>query len=104
MQCSIILDSEDSEEESYENKGFGMKAIQTYNKALVAAPGNQIILMNLEKAQSKSTNLASDEIISPVEPRVIEQEPNLVKSNNQESSNIFEQIGNMFSSLFGFLS
>ena len=32
MQCSIILDSEDSEEESYENKGFGMKAIQTYNK------------------------------------------------------------------------
>lgn len=80
------------------------EAIQTYKKALAAAPGNQLILKNLEKAQLKSTSLANDEIIATKEPPVLEQEPNLVKSNNQQSSNIFEQIGNMFSSLFGFLS
>ncbi len=79
------------------------EAIQTYNKALVTAPGNLIILNNLEKAQAKSTTIINDEGIPLEEPSILEQEQNLVKSNNQESTNIFEQIGNIFSSLFGFL-
>ena len=80
------------------------ESIQTYNQALATTPGNQIILNNLEKAQSKSPLIMSDDSIQLGEPPQLEQEQNSVKSNNQESTNIFEQIGNMFSSLFGFLS
>lgn len=79
-------------------------SIQTYNQALVAAPGNQIILNNFEKAQSKSLLIINDDSLQLEEPQQLEQEQNLVKSNNQESTNLFEQIENMFSSLFGFLS
>lgn len=79
------------------------EAILVYNNALVTTPGNPILLNNLEKAQSKSTIFTNDESI-PLEEPLLEQEQNLVKSNNQESANIFEQIENMFSSLFGFLS
>ena len=79
-------------------------AIETYKKALNSAPGNQLILNNLEKAEIKLSSISNDEIFAFEEPRVIEQEPSMIKSNNQESANIFEQIGNMFSSLFGFLS
>lgn len=80
------------------------EAIPTYNRALVFTPGNPIILNNLDKAQSKLTFVSQDEIIPIQEPPVLEQEQNLVKSNNQETTNIFSQIENMFSSLFGFLS
>jgi tetratricopeptide (TPR) repeat protein len=80
------------------------ESIQTYNRALVTTPGNQIILNNLEKAQSKSPLIINDENIQLEEPPQLEQEQNFVKSNNQKSTDIFEQIGNMFSSLFGFLS
>ena len=80
------------------------ESIQTYNQALVTAPGNQIILNNLEKAQSRLTIFANDQSTTIEEPTLLEQEQNLIKSNNQESTNIFEQIGNVFSSLFGFLS
>lgn len=80
------------------------EAIQLYNKALAASPGNQVISKNLEKAQLKSTSLKNDEIIATQKPLVLEQEPNLVKSNNQESINIFEQIENIFSTLFDLLS
>lgn len=86
------------------NLGEYEKAIQTYHQALVYAPGNPLILNNLEKAEQKSSSFTS-EIIIPPEPPVLEQEQNLVKSNNQqETTDIFEQIGNMFSSLFSFLS
>ncbi len=80
------------------------EAVLTYNKALVIAPGNPIIMNNLEKAQSKVTKFTNDEIIPIEEPPLLEQEQTFVKSNNQETTSIFEQIGNMFSSLFGFLS
>ncbi len=80
------------------------ESIQTYNQALATTPGNQIILNNLEKAQSKSPLIISDDSIQLGEPPQLEQEQNSVKSNNQESTNIFEQIGNMFSSIFGFFS
>lgn len=80
------------------------EAIPTYNKALVTASGNPIILKNLDRAQSKLTLVLTDEIIPVQAPPVLEQEQNLVKSNNQETTDIFEQIENMFSSLFGFLS
>ena len=79
------------------------EAIQTYNKALITASGNPIILNNLEKAQSKSTIFTNDESVQLEKPSILKQEQNFVKSNNQETTNIFEQIGNMFSSLFGFL-
>ena len=80
------------------------ESIQTYNQALVITPGNQIILNNLEKAQSKSLLIINDDSFQLEEPPQLEQEQNFVKSNNQKSTNIFEQIEDMFSSLFGFLS
>ena len=80
------------------------EAIQTYNTALITSPSNLVILNNLDKAQTKSTTIINDQSIPLEEPRILEQEQNLVKSNNQESTNIFEQIENIFSSLFGFLS
>jgi tetratricopeptide (TPR) repeat protein len=79
------------------------EAIQTYNKALITASGNPIILSNLEKAQSQSTIFTNNESIQLEKPSILKQEQNFVESNNQETTNIFEQIGNMFSSLFGFL-
>lgn len=79
-------------------------AISIYNQALALAPGNPIILKNLETAKSKSIIFTSEENIHIEEPPLLEQEQNLVKANNQETTNIFEQIGSMFSSLFDFLS
>lgn len=79
------------------------EAIQIYNKALITAPGNLVISNNLEKAQTKSNTIINDDSLQLEEPPQLEQEQNFVKSNNQESTNIFEQIGNILSSLFGFL-
>jgi hypothetical protein len=77
-----------------------------YNAALFFAPDSSVILKNLQKAQDKSLvlkfnnenetkneNATSEEV-------VVEPEKNLVQTDNQESLNIFEQIGNALSSIF----
>jgi len=80
------------------------EAILTYNIALTATPGNPIILNNFEMAKTKSIIFSNDESVSPEEPPILEQEKNLVRSSNQETISIFDQIGNIFSSIFSFLS
>jgi tetratricopeptide (TPR) repeat protein len=81
-------------------------AMSLYNAALFFAPDSSVILKNLQKAQDKSLvlkfnnenetkneNATSEEV-------VVEPEKNLVQTDNQESLNIFEQIGNALSSIF----
>jgi len=80
------------------------EAILTYHKALTAAPGNPIILNNFETTKTKLIIFTNDESVSTEEPRILEQEKNLVRSSNQETISIFDQIGNIFSSIFSFLS
>jgi len=80
------------------------EAILTYHKALATAPGNPIILNNFETAKTKSIIFTNDESVSPEMPPILEQEKNLVRSSNQETISIFDQIGNIFSSIFSFLS
>ncbi len=80
------------------------EAILTYHKALATAPGNPIILNNFETAKTKSIIFINDESVSPEVPPILEQEKNLVRSSNQETISIFDQIGNIFSSIFSFLS
>jgi tetratricopeptide (TPR) repeat protein len=80
------------------------EAILTYHKALATAPGNPIILNNFETAKTKSIIFTNDESVSPEVPPILEQEKNLVRSSNQETISIFDQIGNIFSSIFSFLS
>jgi len=80
------------------------EAILTYHKALTAAPGNPIILNNFETAKTKSIIFKNDESVSPEESPIVEQEKNLVMSSNQETISIFDQIGNIFSSIFSFFS
>jgi len=80
------------------------EAILTYHKALATAPGNPIILNNLETAKTKSIIFTNDESVPPEEQPILEQEKNFVGSSNQETINIFDQIGNLFSSIFSFLS
>lgn len=86
------------------NLGKYEQAIKTYNLALANSPENPLILNNLEKAQSKSSSVQENTTPIIEEPPQLEQEKNLIKSNNQETTNIFDQLGNMFSSLFSFLS
>ena len=86
------------------NLGNYEEAIMTYNKALVSSPGNPIILNNLEEAKSQLSSITNEKNIQLDETPILEQEPNLIKSNNQETTDLFEQIGNLFSSLFSFLS
>ncbi len=80
------------------------EAILTYHKALATAPGNPIILNNFETAKTKSIIFTNDESVSPEVPPILEQEKNLVRSSNQETISIFDQIGNIFSSIFSYLS
>jgi len=80
------------------------EAILIYHKALATAPGNPIILNNFETAKTKSIIFTNDESVSPEVPPILEQEKNLVRSSNQETISIFDQIGNIFSSIFSFLS
>ncbi len=80
------------------------EAILTYNKALATAPGNPIILNNFETAKTKSIIFIGDQSVPLEEPQIFEQEKNLVESSNQETISIFDQIGNLFSSIFIFLS
>jgi tetratricopeptide (TPR) repeat protein len=86
------------------NLGIYDEAILSYNKALDSAPSNSVVLTNLEKAKEKLVVFEIDSQKSD-NSRVLEHEDNLVSSSNQqETSSIFDQIGNMFSSLFNFLS
>ncbi len=80
------------------------EAILTYHKALTAAPGNPIILNNFETAKTQSIIFTNDAGVSPEEPPILEQEKNFVKSSNQETISILDQIGNIFSSIFSFFS
>jgi len=80
------------------------EAILTYHKALATAPGNPIILNNFETAKTKSIIFTNDESVSLEVPPILEQEKNLVRSSNQETISIFDQIGNIFSSIFSYLS
>ena len=80
------------------------EAILTYNKALATAPGNPIILNNFETAKTKSIIFIGDQSVPLEAPQIFEQEKNLVESSNQETISIFDQIGNLFSSIFSFLS
>jgi tetratricopeptide (TPR) repeat protein len=86
------------------NLGIYNKAILSYNKALDTTPGNSVVLTNLEKVKEKLVVLEEDsqETGNPI---VLEQEDNLIRSSNQqETTSIFEQLENIFSSLFNFLS
>ena len=80
------------------------EAILTYNKALATAPGNPIILNNFETAKTKSIIFIGDQSVQLEAPQIFEQEKNLVESSNQETISILDQIGNLFSSIFSFLS
>ena len=80
------------------------EAILTYNKALATAPGNPIIWNNFETAKTKSIIFIGDQSVPLEAPQIFEQEKNLVVSSNQETISIFDQIGNLFSSIFSFLS
>jgi len=86
------------------NLGNYDKAILAYNKALDSSHSNSVVLTNLEKAKEKLVVLEekSQESSNSI---VLEQEDNLIRSSNQqETMSIFDQIGNIFSSLFSFLS
>ena len=86
------------------NLGKYDEAILSYNKALDSAPSNSVILNNFEKAKEKLVIFEVDSVKSD-NSRVLEPKDNLIRaSNQQETSSIFDQIGNMFSSLFNFLS
>lgn len=88
------------------NLGNYEEAMTLYNAALFFTPDSSVILKNLHKAQDKSLILKinnENEIKNDNTTReevVIEQEKNLVQTSNQESLNIFEQIGNALSSIF----
>ena len=86
------------------NLGKYEEAILSYNKALSNAPSNSVVLTNLEKAQEKLVIL--EEISQESDNSIVlEQGDNLIRSSNQqETTSIFNQIGNIFSSLFSFLS
>jgi tetratricopeptide (TPR) repeat protein len=86
------------------NLGNYDEAILSYNKALDNAPDNPVVLTNLEKAKEKLVVLEENSHES-ANSIVLEQEDNLISSNNQqETTSIFDQIGNIISSLFSFLS
>ena len=88
------------------NLGNYEAAIISYKKALENAPSNGVITSNLEKAQKKLDNLeTTTEPVKTAEPLIIEPKENLIRSSNaQEQTSIIDQIGNIFSSLFTFLS
>lgn len=86
------------------NLGKYDEAIMTYDRALVSSPGNLIILNNLEEAKSQLSSYTNMKKLQFEESPSLEQEQNLVKSNNRETTDLFEQIGNIFSSLFSFLT
>lgn len=87
------------------NLGKYDEALLSYDKALDSASGNPVVLTNLEKTKEKLVVLEANSG-QPVNPTVLEhEEDNMIRSSNQqETSSIFDQIENLFSSLFNFLS
>ncbi len=87
------------------NLGKYDEAILSYNQALDSATNNPVVLTNLEKAQEKLVVLEENSKESVNTGVLAHEEDNLIRSSNQqESSSIFDQLGNIFSSLFDFLS
>src|SRR3989337_675566 len=96
------------------NLGNFQEAFSLYKKALDVGADNLIVLQNLEKALDKSITLQikNEPIIlkNDTQPQdsITESEKNLIKTSNQQTENIFEQLGSILSSIgnsiFSFLS
>jgi tetratricopeptide (TPR) repeat protein len=96
------------------NLGNFQEAFSLYKKALDVDGDNPIVLQNLEKALDKSITLQmkNEPIIlkNDTLPRdsIMESEKNLIKTSNQQTENIFDQLGSILSSIgnsiFSFLS
>jgi tetratricopeptide (TPR) repeat protein len=96
------------------NLGNFQEAFSLYKKALNVSGDNPIVLQNLEKALDKSITLQikNEPIIlkNDTQPQdsIMESEKNLIKTSNQQTENIFDQLGNFLSSIgnsiFSFLS
>src|SRR3989304_6223774 len=96
------------------NLGNFQEAFSLYKKALDVGGDNPIVLQNLEKALDKSITLQikNEPIIlkNDTQPQdsIMESEKNLIKTSNQQTENIFEQLGSILSSIgnsiFSFLS
>src|SRR3990172_7996337 len=96
------------------NLGNFQEAFSLYKKALDVSGDNPIVLQNLEKALDKSITLQikNEPIIlkNDTQPQdsIMESEKNLIKTSNQQTENIFEQLGSILSSIgnsiFSFLS
>lgn len=95
------------------NLGNFQEAFSLYKKALDISGDHPIILKNLEKALDKSTiQIKNEPIIQKIDTQpqdsTIQSEKNLVKTSNQQTETIFDQLGIILSSIgnsiFGFLS
>ena len=96
------------------NLGNFQEAFSLYKKALDVGGDNPIVLQNLEKALDKSITLQmkNEPIIlkndTLAQDSIMESEKNLIKTSNQQTENIFDQLGSILSSIgnsiFSFLS
>lgn len=96
------------------NLGNFQEAFSLYKKALDVGGDNPIVLQNLEKALDKSITLQmkNEAIIlkndTLPQDSIMESEKNLIKTSNQQTENIFDQLGSILSSIgnsiFSFLS
>lgn len=96
------------------NLGNFQEAFSLYKKALDVGGDNPIVLQNLEKALDKSITLQmkNEPIIlkndTLPQDSIMESEKNLIKTSNQQTENIFDQLGSILSSIgnsiFSFLS
>jgi hypothetical protein len=96
------------------NLGNFQEAFSLYKKALDVDGDNPIVLQNLEKALDKSITLQmkNEQIIlkndTLAQDSIMESEKNLIKTSNQQTENIFDQLGSILSSIgnsiFSFLS
>jgi tetratricopeptide (TPR) repeat protein len=96
------------------NLGNFQEAFSLYKKALDVSGDNPVVLQNLEKALDKSITLQikNESIIlkNDTQPQdsIMASEKNLIKTSNQQTENIFDQLGSILSSIgnsiFSFLS
>ena len=95
------------------NLGNFQEAFSLYKKALDIGRDNPIVLQNLQKALDKSTlQIKNEPIIQKIDAQpqksTMETETNLNKTSNQQTDNIFSQLGNILysigNSIFSFLS
>ena len=96
------------------NLGNFQEAFSLYRKALDVGDNNPIVLQNLERSLDKSLALEikNEQILlknnTQSQDSIMESEKNLIKTSNQQTENIFDQLGNILSSignsLFSFLS